>query len=264
MTIQTLISTMHRKDYAILEQMNVSTPAVVINQCDIEGRETITHRGHEVLWINTTERGLSKSRNMAIKNATADICVLADDDIIYEDGYGEAVLEAFRQCSDADIIGFEVFGIERKWKIYKETKPTRVGILRSMKLASVEMGFRRKSVVESGITFNERIGAGTKYLMGEENAFLFHCMKKGLCVWFQPVHIANLHMDNSCWFPGWTEEYFIGRGAAFTAMDKNMAYFLILQWAIRKYKRYKNDMGIWRGIQLMCRGSRLYRKEGRK
>ncbi len=237
--------------------MNISTPAVVINQCDTDGTETLTHRGCQVLWINTTERGLSKSRNMALKNATADVCLLADDDMIYRDGIGEKIEEAFRKYPQSDLIGFEVIGIERLFKKYPDA-PGKIGFMKSMRMASVELAFRRETVQTAGIWFDERLGAGTKYRMGEENAFLFHCLKKGCKVQFEPVEIADLHMGNSSWFQGWTVEYFVGKGAAFVAMDRKLCYFLMLQWLVRKYKVYRKDMGFWRGYGLMLQGKREY------
>ncbi len=265
MTIQILVSTMHQTDKSLLDTMNISTPAVVINQCDTEGTETLMHRGCQVLWINTTERGLSKSRNMALQNATADVCLLADDDMIYRDGVGEKVEEAFRQYPQSDLIGFEVIGLERLFKKYPDTAQE-IGYVKSLRMASVELAFRREAIQKAGIRFDERLGAGTKYRMGEENAFLFHCLKKGCKVRFEPVEIADLHMGNSSWFHGWTEEYFVGRGAAFAGMDPTFTWFWMLQWAVRKYKVYGKDMGFWRGLRLMNQGRKAYRndvKEGK-
>ena len=37
--------------------------------------------------INSFEIGLSKSRNLAIKNALGDICIIADDDIEYVEDF---------------------------------------------------------------------------------------------------------------------------------------------------------------------------------
>ena len=123
------------------------------------------------------------------------------------------------------------------------------------------MAFRREVVQKDSIWFDELLGAGAKYRMGEENAFLFHCMKKKCRVQFLPIPIADLHMGNSCWFSGWTKEYFFGKGAAFAAMDDKLCYFLMLQWLIRKYKVYRNEMGFWRGLRLMNQGKNAYREE---
>lgn len=260
MTIQILVSTMHQEDYSLLEKMNISTPAVVINQCDTEGIERLSHRGCEVLWVNTKERGLSKSRNMALQNATADICMLADDDMIYRDGFSEEVLKTMERLPDTDVVGFQVMGIERLFKKYPD-EPETIGYLKSLRMASVELAFRRGSIWNADIRFDERLGAGAKYRMGEENAFLFHCMKKGCKVRFEPIPVADLHMGNSSWFQGWTTEYFVGKGAAFVAMDRSLCYFLMLQWLVRKYKVYRKDMGFWRGFRLMIQGKREYLRD---
>lgn len=34
MDLQVLVSTMHQKDYSIIEKMNINSDAIIINQCD--------------------------------------------------------------------------------------------------------------------------------------------------------------------------------------------------------------------------------------
>ena len=256
MTVELLISTMHQKDHSLLDRMNVASDAVVINQCNRESREELFHRGHQVIWINTTERGLSRSRNMAIHNATADICIIADDDMEYRPDYAQQALSAF-DLNDADIIGFQVMGIEKEFKKYSPDE-CRVSYLKSMKMASVELAFRRSSIIENSIRFDELIGAGTDFLMGEENAFLFHCLKEKLRIYYLPQVIADLHVGQSSWFTKRDEQYFVGKGAAFTAMSTPFATLLILQYAIRKRKLFQKDTPLPVAIRQMFKGKRLY------
>lgn len=96
MRLQVLVSTMHRKDYSLLDEMNIQSDAVVINQCDIEKTEEFLYKGHNIKWISVKERGIGKSRNMAIENADADIILFADDDIVYDDGMAQAVVGALK------------------------------------------------------------------------------------------------------------------------------------------------------------------------
>ena len=42
--------------------------------------------------INSFEKGLSKSRNLAIRNAMGDICLIADDDITYKKGFKKDII----------------------------------------------------------------------------------------------------------------------------------------------------------------------------
>lgn len=261
MTIQLLISTMHQTDYSLLEKMKISSDAVVINQCDQESTQTIEHNGHNVLWINTTERGLSKSRNMAIRNATADICMIADDDMEYRADYVDTVTSAFARIN-ADIIGFQVCGIEGKFKDYSQEEQ-RITYLKSMKMASVEIAFKRTAFAEKNILFDELIGAGTDFLMGEENAMLFQCLRKGLTIFYTPKKLADLHMGNSTWHTGWNEQFFIGKGAAFAAMKTPFTTLLIWQWAIRKRGLYKSNFSIFKAIKMMQMGKKLYLKKAK-
>ena len=257
MRLEVLISTMHQCDHTILDKMHVDSDAVVINQCDRESQERFEYKGHEVYWINSTQRGLSKSRNMALQAATADICVISDDDMEYRDGYADMIRSAFAERPEADMLRFQVKGIERVYKAYA-SKPGKVNYLNSMKTSSVEIAFRRNAVIQHGLYFDEMIGAGTSFLMGEENAFLYECLRKKLQVYYLPQIIADLHLGNSSWFSGYTVKYFVGRGAAFAAMDKHLAGFFIWQFAIRKYKKYKNECAPFKAIRLMYQGKKQY------
>ena len=108
MKIQILVATMHQKDYSLLDRLNVQSDAVVVNQCDIEDINLFEYKGHKVLWINSIERGLSRSRNMALRNASADICVLCDDDERLSDGYPEMIKNAYSDVPKADFIVFNI------------------------------------------------------------------------------------------------------------------------------------------------------------
>lgn len=262
MTLQLLISTMHQKDHSLLERMQVSSDAVVINQCDRESTEVFSYSGHSILWINTTQRGLSKSRNMAVRNATADICMIADDDMEYRSDYVDTVCAAFSRL-DADIIGFQVRGIEGVFKIYSP-KEQRISYLKSMRMASVEIAFRRIAFMEKDVLFDELIGAGTDFLMGEENAMLFRCLQNGMRLYYVPQEIADLHIGNSTWFTEWDESFFMAKGAAFAAMKTPFTFLLILQWAIRKRNLYRDSMPMLKAIKLMAAGKQAYLEKAKE
>lgn len=260
MKIQVLISTMNQEDYSLLNKMNIQTSAIVINQTNVNEEKTFIHNGNEIKWIDTTERGLSKSRNMAIRNSDADICLLADDDMVYRDNYAAIVKDAFKSNPDYSIIGFEVIGIEEEFKNYPENK-RKVGYLQSMKMASVELALKRENIVTCDLQFDEIIGAGTKFYMGEENAFLFACLQKRQKILFIPQVIADLHIGKSTWFEGHTKEYFYSKGASYAAMNTKFTFLLLCQFAVRHYKKFKADCSVFKAIYLMNKGKKLYHRE---
>lgn len=247
-------------DYSLLEKMNIQTNAVVINQCNEVGIQKIIHRGHEVIWINSNERGLSKSRNLAIQTSSADICVLADDDEVFVEGYEGIITKGFERNPNCALIRYMVEGIEDIFKFYPN-KEHDIGYISSMKISSVEVAFKRKDVKDNNIKFDELIGAGTKYMMGEENAFSWECLRRKMKMKYIPVIIANLHIGNSSWFKGYDKDYFIGRGAAFTAMSIPLSKILILQFAIRRNALYRDQVGILKSIRLMWYGSKMYMRD---
>lgn len=259
MTLQLLISTMHQTDYSLLDKMKINSDAIVVNQCDKENRIAIEHNGHTVLWIDTTERGLSRSRNMAIQNATADICMIADDDMEYRTNYADTVISAFNRMK-VDIISFQVNGIEKKFKNYS-SEECEISYLKSMKIASVEIAFKKAKFDEKKIWFDELIGAGTDFMMGEENAMLFQCLRKKLKIYYVPQVIADLHIGNSTWFTERNEKFLIGKGASFAAMKTKFTTLLIWQWALRKKYLYGENATVCQAIRLMQKGKKIYVKQ---
>lgn len=260
MTLQVLISTMHQTDRSLIAKLGLECDAVVVNQCNFNSREELEADGHHILWINSTQRGLSRSRNLALANASADICLLVDDDEELNAGYSKIITESFANHPKASLIGFQVLGIESTFKEYSQAE-SKVGFIRSMRMASVEIAFRRCDLMTKGIMFNENIGAGTKYKMGEENAMLFDCLSKGLQIYYIPVVIGRVHIGESTWFEGFDQNYFHARGAVFTAMSKRWSTFLIAQFAIRKHNRYKDSISFHQALKEMMKGRSEYLKE---
>lgn len=257
MNLQVLISTMHQKDYSLLKKMNIDSDAIVINQCHENSTTNFNIGNHNILWINSEERGLSRSRNMALLNAAADICVFADDDLEYLPNYKDIIIEQFQLNPDADIIRFQVEGIERKFKNYPK-KSGQINFMTSMRVSSVEVAFRLDRIRRFGMKFNNLFGAGSKYYMGEENIFLSECLRNGLKVKYVPVKIADLHIGESTWFRGYDRDYFIKRGAVFTAMSYKLSLPLIVQFAVRKVKLYMGTFSIFQVIRFMLEGRKMY------
>lgn len=259
MSIEVLVSTMN-SDENIIDKMNISSACTVINQCNEEQYTVKMHNEKKIKFISNMDRGLSKSRNLAINNSEEEILVIADDDLIYVDNYEEIIEEQYKRNPKYDIIVFQVEGINKKFKNYYKYE-RELGYLTSMKVSSVEITLKRESIIKSGINFNELLGSGAKYSMGEENTFLFECLKKGLKIKYVPVKIADLNIGQSTWFKGFNEKYFFDRGAVFTAMTKKLYLILIFQFAIRHWRLCKEQIGIIKSIKFMIQGHKSYKND---
>lgn len=257
MTLDVLLSAVHLKNYHYIDSLNITGNCVIINQCEQTNQQIVSVNGRQIVYIETTQRGLSKSRNMAIDHSQADICIFCDNDVEYLEDYEKLILDEYERHPEYDIIIFHVESEINPVPCYQS--PRKINYLTSGKIISYEISFKRKSIRD--IRLNERIGAGTKYCMGEENAFLYECLRQGLKIYYVPQKIAKLRYEPSTWYNGFNQDFFIARGASFQAMTSQYSLFLIAQYAVRKYKLYKKYVSFFHAIQYMLEGSKLYKTE---
>lgn len=253
MTIDILISCMHQNDWSVIERSQLCGGAVIVNQCDTNGEEERVVNGRSVRMYSTTQRGLSRSRNMAIELSMADLCLLSDDDEIYADGYEDKLLKAFTDYPEADVLLFQVKN--HLGKTFSAT-PFTVGYLRALKFASWQIAFRRKSIVDAGIKFDTEMGSGTGHGSNEETKFLYDCLRKGLRLQYVPIEIAQLIPDNgSQWFKGFDATYFLNRGWS-TARYMGIFFgtLYVSYFALRKYPIYGKDCSMWKAWTSMLKG----------
>lgn len=256
--IQTLVATMDNNGIGrLLKNNNVTGKYVVVNQTDKDG---IKNTKNGVI-IYSSERGLSKSRNLAISESNMPISLLSDDDIYYMDGYRTIIAEAYNRHPDADIIAFSVKYQDRT-KTKHMFKEGRVGYLKSLGISSVQISFLTESIKANDIKFDESFGAGSVYNFGEENIFLYDCLKRKLKIYYVPMTIATImNTRDSSWFRGYNEKYLATRGATYSRMSKKMAFALILQFAIRKQGILKpNGYNIKESIKIMLLGAKKYQR----
>lgn len=256
--VEVLMSVMMQNGEDIIKRTNIRSDVVVVNQCNYENKKETLINDNMVKHINTTDRGLSKSRNLAIKESNGDYCLLCDDDEILEDDYVNKIEMGFSQIKDADIICFIVSREDKKYP----NRKLRINYLTSLRISSVQIVFKRRSIVDNGIKFDERFGAGSLNGSGEENIFLFDCLKKNLKVYYLPITIGRLIPSDSTWFTGFNNNYFICRGRIIKRLFGNFGYIYVLYFAITKCGMYKDTLSMSKAISLMCQGMRHIDKKG--
>ncbi len=251
MSIEVLLSCMHQTDLALVSQSRISGDVLIINQADEDSKVDTVNKEQRIRMITTRERGLSRSRNMAIHNAKGDICLLCDDDEEFVEKYEQLIEKAFCEQADADIIAFDVENKETRLK--KRRK--RLNRLDCLKIASFQIAFRRRSILEKNIKFDEFMGAGTGNGGSEENKFLWDCLDKGLVIYYQPVTIAALHSKSSTWFFGYNSSFFYQRGAATRyMMGSCLSVSYAFYYLIAKYRKYCGDISMFQAACALFHG----------
>jgi glycosyltransferase involved in cell wall biosynthesis len=248
-TLQVAVSTQNLTSDAqvenLLNNMNIKNNYLIINQTS---KNNIEISNSNVITKN--EKGLSKSRNIAIDSAKEDIVLIADDDVIYNDEYEKIILDSWKKYKEADIICFYVESKNPK-RPTKKIKTGRIRYIKAMRIASFEISFKKDIIKEKNIKFNENFGAGTELNRGEEQIFLYEALKKNLKIIFVNKQIATVKQEESSWFKNFDERFFTIQGKVFKQMSKKFYFWLCLQYAIRKYFLYKNDISFFRALKCM-------------
>lgn len=214
MSIEVLISCMHQSDWSIIERSNIQTDVLIINQCERDAIEEYSFSNEagricSARMIHTTERGLSRSRNMALQYATGDICLFCDDDEVFETDYEQTILQAFNANPYYALIAFR---LNYSRKTFPKESCT-YNRFTSGHLSSAQIAFDRKKILSTGIGFDVQLGSGTGNGGGEETKWLYQLLsKRHIKAIYLPRLIASIADGESMWFKGYNERYFINYG----------------------------------------------------
>lgn len=262
MNLEVLISCMNQQDMKIAEQTGIQTDVLIINQCpkvehsgdassDKNTLEVQNSSRGNIRMLRTNTRGLSKSRNLAIQHAVGDVCLLCDDDEQLDSSYEKIILNAYEALPEADIICFRIANQPSRLK-QKEQRLTK---WTAMRIASWQITFRRESIINSGIRFDENMGAGTGNGGGEEVKFLRDCIGAGLKAYYVPNSIGVVAQTESTWFKGFNRDFFYKRGVTNRYMlGLPIAILYGIYYSFVKRNLYKAYVTPWQSFKYTLDG----------
>ena len=153
MKLQVLVAAMNQTDHSLLDKLNIQSDVIVGNQTDHDSIEHFNYKKYKATYLNFNERGVGLNRNNALMRADADICLIADDDMVYVDHYPEIVINAFQNLPHADIIIFNL--AENESTRYVIKKIAKVGYLNYLRYGTARIAFKLSSIRKNGIFFFE-------------------------------------------------------------------------------------------------------------
>ena len=234
MSVQVLVAAMNQTDHSLLDRLNIQSDVIVGNQCDRNYIESFEWNGYKAQYLNFSERGVGLNRNNALMRADGDICLFADDDMRYVDGYAYLIEKAFQELPGADVI---IFNINGRSKIKKRARVNRFNYLR---YGTARIAIKLSSIKKNGIYFNQCFGGGTEHCHGEDNLFLTACLDKKLRIYSVPITIATLqNVRESTWDNGDVDRYLRDQGILYRTISCHFWKLLCLQDAIRRRTKYK-------------------------
>jgi len=255
MSLQVLVATMHQKDTSLAATMNIRCDCVIANQADREEITTADTPHGRCKMITTATRGVGLNRNIALLAAEADVLLLADDDVVYNDDMPAEVAAAFAALPKADVI---VFGMDilKGGKITprREEKVRRLHVYNAMRFGTYRIAVRRRAVVDNNITFHRCFGGGCPFSAGEDSLFLKSCFDSGLAVYAYPYTLGTCCKDTSSWFQGCNEKYFYDKGVLVRKLFPRTAYLMALYFGIRF--KLPTELGVGKRLRWIYKGVR--------
>ncbi|MFP5436497.1 MAG: glycosyltransferase [Bacteroidia bacterium] len=188
--VEILLSTMNRADLDFLEPMfpfaHYSDFSILIINQTTQGNELVSPY-ENVRVVNVYERGLSRSRNLAVQHASKKIGLIADDDLVFLEGFDEKVAKGFNHFPVAAAVKFitVTFG-GIPFRKYPKEPVAVLSDLQRLNSTSWEIALNIAQVLKSGISFNTNFGLGSAFPLGEEPVLMNALYKAGYAVSHYP------------------------------------------------------------------------------
>lgn len=229
--LEILISTMNRSSLSFLDDMFFNNQGkdyniLIINQTSPDN--LLISEIEKIRVVNTFEKGLPASRNLALKHALGDICLIADDDVIYAKDFEKSILESYQENERAEMITFQMEDDEGNlFRDYpNKTKHDKKSISTAN---SVVISFFLKAVKNKGVKFDEHFGIGSTFQTANEYVFLRNALSANLQIYYQPKVILS-HPKMSSGQDAGSDRIVYARGALFYKYSGYLGYIRILKY----------------------------------
>ena len=253
-----LCVTMHQHDFSKLAEMNIHSDVVFANQSDYTAYEELEFDGHKAKMISTQTRGVGINRNLALTYASADICLFADDDVVYRDDVEAIVTSEFDAHPDADVFIFHLDTDDAARKQRKYPKTKKHGRFERMPWGGVRIAVRLSAIRKANVWFTTLFGGGCIFPNGEDSMWLTDAKKSGLTFYVSKETIGKVSFEDSSWYSGANEKYYYGKGAFYAAAHPRTIYLWMLYFAFRT--RNSGNLSFVEKIKWMKAGRRGYRE----
>lgn len=258
--VQVLVATMNQKDFSKLDEMKISSDVFFANQTDMTSYFKKEYNGFTAEMLNTATKGVGINRNFALQYASGDILLLADDDMVYHNGYADTVLKSFEEHPDADAIIFNIETVGAHVQRRVNRSSSRVRIFNALNYGAVRIAVRRSSLIRERISFSTCFGGGTVYSAGEDSLFICDMLKKGLRIYTSPEFIATVDQSTSSWFTGYNQKYIYDKGAFYSAAFGPFALIFGMQDLIRHKRIYKEaELSLLQALNILNKGIESYK-----
>ncbi len=260
MRLEMLISAVNQNAEGLIKKIEPECDVVLVNQCDKNATQEYTLNECHIKVLYRNERGVGKSRNLALSNATGDILLFSDEDIVYKKNYAKSILAEFDKHPEAELLLFNVEVCPER-KTYWNEGYSRVRWYNCGRYPAYSIAVRKDALEKAGVKYSELFGGGAKYSNGEDSLFLKQCADKGIKMYATDTVIGREEPRESTWFKGYTEKFFFDRGVLFAFLYGNMAWLWAIRFVVTKKDMLQGEIKRKQAYSLISKGIRQGKKE---
>ncbi len=163
---------------------------LIVNQTTEEN--TLTSAYPSVRVINSFERGLSRSRNLLVKNASKKIGYITDDDLVFLEGFDQKIVKGCNHYPKSAAVKFVTVNFEGiPFRKYPNTPVQNLNALWRLNSTSWEIALNIDIVRHSNVQFDTRFGLGSTFPLGEEPVLLNKLHDAGHTISHYPETIVS-------------------------------------------------------------------------
>lgn len=179
--------------------------------------------------LNSFEKGLSKSRNLALKNTIGEIALIADDDVVFLPDFQEKIISKHQANKESSIICFQTLTNKNEpYSNYSE-KEFLMKKKDFLYVLSIELTFKTKELKAKNIIFNEFFGLGAQFQDAESLFFLRRANHNKLKILFSPENIV-IHKEYSSSDDIVSDRLLYARMAGFYKKHQFGAYYFLAKY----------------------------------
>lgn len=257
--LQMLVAAVNKEPVQLAEDMRIASDAIIVCQNGFYDYRELEYKGHQIRYFATAERGVGLNRNTSLLRADGDICLFADEDIVYEKDYVQKVLGAFEEHPEADMLVFNVQASEGRVTYHNESFG-RVHWYNCGRYPTYSFAAKTEKLHKKNITFSMLFGGGAKYCAGEDSLFIAECIRKGMKVYKVPVCIGWENGRESTWFKGFDRKFFFDRGVLYSHLYGSLAGIMAFRFVFTKRREMCRDIPWQEALRIVKEGI----EEGRK
>ena len=242
MTLQVLVTTMNKtlpEIQALYQKMHLTGDAIFGNQCGKDKIHDLLISGHQVKIVNQSSIGVSRNRNAILKEATADLAVFMDDDVVMSKGYEEIVESEFKKHKDVTSIRFNMLTPNQERPIRQHGN----GLSTYRDVISYGVWglvISRKSLLKNNLLFNEDFGPGARFYCGEDSMFSRELLRHTHHNYVSKIVLGNVNQETSTWYEKHDEKFFVSQGAMYYHLGGPLSRWFFIKVMLLKHRKYIN------------------------